>query len=369
MMTTPNYDDDGAVWDDLAIQLVANFVDLEDYPATGSLLVEVIGNKGALQLPRGRRGPQGVPGRAAAPFESVRAVSSSSALPSNPTDGQKRTAYVASDTGKMWAWDADANAFAEVGLFRGEKGDQGPAVRIVAGNIAASAPGGDPAFALEQIAPDTYALHVTLPRGEEGPEGGEGPPGPSAAIATAADYNSEAGTPAPGSVLRMGQLGMWEPAPYYQEVGPFSPDTYTEHTGAVGTTAPQRTVASVAIPAQPFPWRPRAFAGCHVAGPVDGSMSLEVRLGAENGALVARGIEYDNNDKYCTTIPVTDTANSVVPAHTATTLFLIAKRNSGLAPWKQRKEFASLQVWAVPVLDGMPMGAVASGSVLDGGEL
>ncbi|WNO25771.1 hypothetical protein SEA_GOIB_27 [Gordonia phage Goib] len=371
---TTNYDEAGATFEDLALALRANFIDYENFPVSGSMIVEVQNGFGRIELPRGKRGPEGQPGRAAAPFDSVRAIASASNLPANPSESQKRTAYVARDTGMMHAWDDEAGAFGEVGLFRGAPGDRGPVAMILPGNVTATAPGSEPTHSFEDVGNGRYLYHVTIPRGEQGPDGDEGPPGPAAAITKAQDYNEASGTPAVGSVLRYGSLNKWEPAPYYQEVGPFRPDAaaYTEHNEIVGTLAPERTVVTLNVPGQTFPWRPRAFAGCHVAGPVDGDMALEVRIGGPAGALVARGVEYQANDQYVTTVPNFSGSapeTTVVPANTDVTLYMVMRRISGVAPWKQRKANASLEVWCVPVLDGSPAGAFPAGADFDGGEL
>ncbi|AKC03049.1 minor tail protein [Gordonia phage Gsput1] len=351
---TTNYDEYGATWDDLALVLEANFIDYEAYPVTGSMLVEVRNKLGKVPLPRGKQGLQGPPGKAAKPFERVVKVASAGSLPGDPDADDKATAWVAEDTGLMWAW--NGSAFAAVGLFRGETGPMGPAVTILPGNVTATDPGTAPTHAFEKVSDGVYLYHVTLPRGARGPQGERGPEGPAAAISQASDYNQESGTPAVGSVLRMGALGKWEPTPNYREAGPYVPDAsaWTEYNEIVGTTAPQRTVVSVNVPPQPFPWRPRAFASCHVAGPSDGTMSLEARLGSDSGQVIARGIAYGGGDKHVTAVPDFGgpvTESSVVAANTGVTVFLVMRRASGILPWKQRKGFGALQVWCVPVVN------------------
>ncbi|AXQ65146.1 minor tail protein [Gordonia phage Schmidt] len=368
-----DYDKDGATFDDLSLGLTAQFIDYEDYPTSGVLLVEVRNKRGLLQLPRGRQGIQGPPGEAARPFEHIELITDESELPDDPTEGQKSTGYVTEGEGEFWAWSERSGEFVNVGQFRGPQGDRGPSVQLVPGNIGTTAPGGEPSHGFTEVAPGVFEYHVSLPRGQQGPEGRRGPAGPSAAIQNAEDYNQEAGTPQVGSVLRYGALGRWEPAPYYAETGPYYPDAaaWTEYNQLVGTTAPQRTMVTVNVPAQPFPWRPRAFSGCHMAGPVDGNMAAEIRLGSDSGAIVARGVCYGGGDQWLQATPDYDGKpdQAVVAAGEDVTLFLVLRRLAGVLPWKHRKGLASLNVWCVPVTDDLVTGGGPAGVEFDGGVL
>lgn len=351
-----DYDSQGATWNDLALGLRANFIDYEDYPVTGNLLVEIRNNFGSVELPRGRTGPQGAPGKAAKPFESVRSIPTAASLPSNPTAVQKATAYVARDTGMMWAWDEtiEVPAYGEVGLFRGERGETGPTAEVVAGNIAATAPGTAPAHSYEEISPGVFAHHMTVPRGEEGPEGPEGPQGPAASIALAADVQFDT-PPKVGDVLTYTGLNKWQTGSVYRDVGPYSPDPAAWTTGGA-SAATQRTVVTLTIPAQPWPWRPKVTGHLRMGAGLGTRVDAELRIGSTDGAVCAVGCGPENGTTtaaIATAFPgvkMTPTSTyAVVPANTEVTLYLVARRVQGVLLTEFMAPGRDLQVWCSPV--------------------
>ncbi|WP_182359492.1 hypothetical protein [Tomitella gaofuii] len=353
-----NYDDDGAVFDDLSLMLTANFIDYEDYPTSGNLMVEVRNDRGRIQLPRGRRGLPGQPGEAAKPFDGIKSIPTAENLPADPTEGQKSTAYVAQDTGIMWAWDAELASpeFREVGLFRGERGPRGDTVQIVAGSITTTAPGSSPTQGFTEISDGVYRWDVTLPRGVEGPEGPVGPRGPAASVEEAADVEYDR-PPEPGDVLVYGDSAKWSPSPFFREIGPYSPKSEDWRSGqGQWTSATQSVIATVDIPGLPWKWRPKVFGNVQMGSGLGTRVQCEVRLGSDSGIIVGVGPgRVNDNDQQCTISPRfgadihPNSDSAVVEAGAPVTLYLMRRRVSGglLTAWFDYQ--SHLNVWCVPV--------------------
>lgn len=352
--------DEGATWDDLALRLTANFIDYEDYPTSGSLLVEVRDGVGTLELPRGKQGAQGPPGRAAAPFEGVVSIATAGQLPASPTEAQKKQAYVPRDTGALWAWDQAAGRWVDVGLFRGPAGPAGAAPRIMAGGIAATDPGTDPDQWFEEISPGVYQWHMTVPRGDTGPPGPEGAVGPAASIASASDVDVSGGVD-PGDSLISGDDGVWRPA-RRAVAGPWGQVNWIEPTQDYWTDGDDRLpVARVEVPGQLFDWRPLVFAGALVEVDGPGGATLEVE---------ASGTEGGGNSGVCGSASTlwsgfvsatpfsanqaTAAMSAVIPAGVASTVTMYVRSGAG-GRARVRKlagpgRSGNLQVWAIPAV-------------------
>lgn len=102
------------------------------------------------------------------------------------------------------------------------------------------------------------------------------------------------------------------------------------------SATPSRTLASVSIPAQPFDWRPRAFASTVVTGSSDTRVDLIARVGdASTGAQVgfAKGVA-GVAPPPMVLIPAAPAASAVpgsyakVAAGTPTTVYLVAEQKA-----------------------------------------
>lgn len=175
----------------------------------------------------GPTGPQGIQGAEGPPGTGIDikgTVASSGDLPSSGnSDGD---AWVASDTGHMWVWDANSGTWIDAGKVQGPPGPAGP--QGAAGATGAQGPQGPKG--------DTGAQGAAGPPGAQGPKGDtgaqglQGPAGADSTVPGPQGAKGDAGMPGPQGP--QGTTGAQGP------VGPQGPPTIIQDEG---TSLPSRT--------------------------------------------------------------------------------------------------------------------------------
>ena len=146
-------------------------------------------NEISLRGPQGLKGDPGEKGEDGTGVNIKGSVANSSALPDT---GEAGDAYVTTDTGNLWIWDEETQAFVDTGAQikgpQGEKGDQGDpgaAATINVGTVSTGA-AGTQASVVNGGTTSAAVLNFTIPRGETGAAG------PGVSVGSGAP--SEAGT-------------------------------------------------------------------------------------------------------------------------------------------------------------------------------
>ena len=269
---------------------------------------EVLGNDGVITMDA-LVGPQGIPGENA-PIVKMQYVSDVEVigdLPDNLTESEE-------DIGKAWWIDNFIYLWTGVEYVQkqmGTAGPPGPTPRIHPNIILLDPDGTVDSYVNvggTTIDP-TLAFGLKVPRG---------PAGPSGPIRDAEDYDNSVG-PHDGDVIAWSTaLNKFHPT---QDASP-SPKLYSlpegNFTAFTGFTTRQ-TIASIAIPPQPFDWVPYVTGHVRAVGvELDSDpliLGCEVRLGDPTaGVLVARG--FGNLSTYANIIPHYSTPTSVSDAIT-----------------------------------------------------
>ena len=130
---------------------------------------------------RGPQGPKGDKGEDGTGVNIKGSVANSSALPST---GEEGDAYITTDTGNLWVWDAAKSKFVDTGAQvkgpKGDKGDAGTAATIKVGTVTTGDAGSDAVVANAGTA-TAAVFNFTIPRGNtgaQGPKGDTGEQGP-----------------------------------------------------------------------------------------------------------------------------------------------------------------------------------------------
>lgn len=130
---------------------------------------------------RGPQGPKGDKGEDGTGVNIKGSVASSSTLPQT---GEEGDAYVVTDTGNLWVWDADEGAFVDTGAQikgpKGDKGDTGTAATITVGTVNTGEAGSDAAVT-NAGSTSAAVLNFTIPRGATGAQGAKGDKGETGA--------------------------------------------------------------------------------------------------------------------------------------------------------------------------------------------
>lgn len=126
---------------------------------------------------RGPQGPKGDKGEDGTGVNIKGSVANSSAL---PPSGEEGDAYVVTETGNLWVWDADEGAFVDTGAqIKGPKGDTGAtgaAATIRVGTVTTGVEGSDAAVT-NAGSTSAAVLNFTIPRGATGAQGPKGETG------------------------------------------------------------------------------------------------------------------------------------------------------------------------------------------------
>ncbi|WP_280248751.1 hypothetical protein, partial [Nocardia abscessus] len=212
--------------------------------------------------------------------------------------------------------------------------------------------------------PPSQTLNLTVPRGGTGQKGLTGPPGP---ITGSTDYDNTV-TLVDGMIpLWNTSTSKWTPTEWPGYRGPWSvleaQSWDNPSSGFVAdltnvSTNPN-TIATINIPALPIRWRPYIAGGATIYSvPTDWStrVDLEVRIGSAAGDIVARGtssavyIEWFARLRpyFASTLTPGSTTGTIAP-NTATTLYVVIRRNLGSGNYSYRRAGANITVWAHPV--------------------
>lgn len=223
---------------------------------------------------------------------------------------------------------------------------------------------GDPLAVSITGTPPTQTLNLTVPRGPTGQKGEDGPPGP---ITGSTDWDNTV-TLVDGMIpLWSESTSLWTPTEWPGFRGPWSvvesQSWDNPSSGFIAdvsnTSTSPLTLATINIPALPIRWRPYVIGGAtlsSVATDFTTRVDLEVRIGSAAGDLVARGcgstvyIDWYRRLRpfFASSFSAGSTTGTIAP-DTATTLYLVARRNFGSGNYNYKRANAQLIVWAQPV--------------------
>lgn len=318
---------------------------------------------GSYENLRGAQGPQGPQGPAGTPFIWQGDVADRAALnaiiPLLTKDMFGFTFRVLSDNSVMF-WTGTkfvqfVDAFGGLGLT-------GAVNTLSIGTVTTGAVG-SPLIVSITGTPPTQTLNLTVPRGGTGQKGLQGPPGP---IRGSTDYDNTI-THTNGMVPLWDEgTSKWTPTEWPGFRGPWSVmEAQSWDNPSTGFVADQTnistsplTLATINIPAQPIRWRPYIEGGMAISMvPTDFSaqVDIEVRIGSTSGTIVGRGIGslapvewWVRLRPYYTSSFSAGSTTGTIAASTATTLYVMARRNVGSGNWNFKRAKASIIVWAHP---------------------
>ncbi|SNY83939.1 hypothetical protein SAMN04244553_3580 [Nocardia amikacinitolerans] len=303
------------------------------------------------QGPPGAPGPQGEPAWPWIWQGDITNFAALTALGLGQADARKAWRVVAENAVYFWTgvdWIRFANAFQA-------PGPQGPPT-VLTGSATAGATGSSAAASITGTAPN-QTLSITLPRGQTGDPGDPGSAGAIAAAADVADLTEARD----GSVLAWdAAASRWKGVPNPKLAGPWAVAS-GQFSAASNINAEMKTVATMTIPAQPVAWRPIVISGhltvrVHVAAHDDTRVILEVRLGSATGPLIGYGqaISTTNNGEVLMCprweVPITpDSTHATVAPNQTATLYVVARRVSGVRAYTIVNQGAQLVVMAQPL--------------------
>ncbi|WP_306365432.1 hypothetical protein [Nocardia sp. CC227C] len=311
----------------------------------------------------GEQGSEGPEGPAGTPFRWQGDVSDHAALTAIiPTLNSAMFGFafrVLSDNSVMF-WDgtkfvAFLDAFGGIGLT-GEVNTLSIGT-VTTGNV------GDPLVVSITGTPPNQTLNLTVPRGPQGQKGLDGPPGP---LVDSTDWDDSV-TLVDGMVpLWSEDTSLWTPTQWPGFRGPWSVvEGQSWDNPTSGFIADQTnigtnplTLATINIPAQPIRWRPYVAGGVTLRSvPTDFNtrVDVEVRIGSAAGDLVGRGVGSSVYiDRYrrlrpffASSFSAGSTTGTIAP-DTATTLYVVARRNQGSGNYSYTRSNAQIIVWAHP---------------------
>ena len=269
------------------------------------LWLELHGDFRDIPMPPGPKGPDGAPGRPRATFVKMGAIANEAARPAVLGPGARGWWWHRLDTNGMDVWCGDH--------WKHSPGAVGPTGPVARPNTLTPLPVlRDERYTMAAVRvrgrrPDNQTIEYTVPAGERGPRGPDGNVF-GTAITQAPDYDDTYGQ-VDGSMFAYRRetrrfRSLARPANGY---GPFhfGSDVFTgptEFRNFTDAIYDQRTniVATVEMPALPFPWRPmvngmirtsQAPTGGFLA-PVLKNIVVTVRLNQADGDKVATGENY-----------------------------------------------------------------------------
>ncbi len=319
---------------------------------------------GALELPIGSPGPDGVTGPAAIPFRwegDIADVAALTALSANLGPAHAGKAWRVASTNALMYW--NGRTFEPFADAFGGTGPQGPANMLSIGTVTTGAPGSDLLVAVTGT-PPAQSVNLTVPRGVPGVQGPDGPPGP---ITGASDFDATVTRTDAMVPLWSTATSKWTPTPYPGWRGPWTISEGEAWNGgagfvasASGVSASPYTIAQLAIPAQDTAWRPFVTGGAVVrtaATDHTSRVDIEACIGSTSGQIVALGVGVPFAlDAFARMQPQFQTAAmtpaspvGVIAAGVATTLHIVIRRNLGTANFSYTRTGAHVAVWAMPV--------------------
>lgn len=342
------------VYDHTVEITMTGIVESEELPCTVNSL-EIRDDEGRLEIrtgPKGSTGPQGDPSYG---FVLQGAVADQAALDAiTVTNADKGKAWwvIATNQIRVWAgryWVPFDDAMQATG-------HQGPP-NVLTGAAVVGATGSSAAAAFTGTSPNQI-LTITVPRGATGPQGD---PGVAGRIQDASDVDLTTQALGDHMVLRWdATLSKFVPAASPSWRGPWT-ISGSKFAAASNSSDAPRTIASMTVPAQPFPWRPyvrgRLPMQCHVAAVGDSRVDVEVRAGSEDGQLVGYGMGFPSANWIWTRIlPQFEQALSpaatsigVIPAGQTQTFYVRLIRAFGGDNYSTVTDIAGVTVYAMPL--------------------
>lgn len=342
------------VWDGKVEITMAGIVEDETLPCTVNSL-EIRDEEARLEIrtgPKGETGPKGDPSYA---FILMGAVADQAAL--------NAITVTSADKGKAW-WVAATN---ELRYWQGRywvpfadamqgTGHQG-LPNILTGAAVTGSVGGSASAALTGTSPNQI-LTITVPRGATGPDGD---PGVAGRIQDASDVDTSTQALGDNMVLQWSAtLSKFVPAASPTWRGPWT-ISGSKFAAASNSSDAPRTIASMTVPAQPFPWRPyvrgRLPMQCHVDAVGDSRVDVEVHSGSEDGPLVAYGMGFPSANwiwtrilpKFEQVLSPAATTIGVIPAGQTCTFYVRLIRAFGTDNYSTVTDIAGITVYAMPL--------------------
>lgn len=342
------------VYDRDAQVTMAGIVEDETLPCTVNTL-EIRDDTARLEIrsgPKGATGPQGDPSHG---FVDMGAIADQATLDAIPV--------TAADKGKAW-WVQSTN---EIRYWNGRfwipfadawqgTGHPGPA-NVLTGAAVTGATGSSASASLTGTSPNQM-LTITVPKGATGPQGD---PGVAGRIQDAVDVDLSTQALGADMVLQWdADLEKFVPAASPTWKGPWTIGGQKFAAASNSADAP-RTIASMTVPAQPYPWRPYVFGRlpmqCHVDAVGDSRVDVEVRANSEDGPLFARGMGFPSANwiwtrilpKYEQVLSPATTSIGTIPAGQTTTFYVRLIRAFGSDNFSTVTDIAFLTVYAMPL--------------------
>lgn len=316
---------------------------------------ELYDDTGRVEIRTGQKGLTGPQGDPSYGFEFMGAVADQAALDA--------ITVTRADRGKAW-WVTATN---QLRIWNGRfwipfddalagTGHQGPP-NVLSGVAVTGTVGSSAAAELTGTSPN-QVLTLTVPRGATG---ATGDPGVAGRIQDASDVDLTTTALGDNMVLKWNATtSKFEPAGSPTWRGPW---TIGGNRFAAASNAAEtpRTLASMTVPAQPFPWRPyiigRVPLQAHVSAVGDSRVDIEVRIGSEDGTVIAYGIGFPTANyiwikiipRYPQVLSPAATNIGVIPAGQTTAFFVRAVRAFGNANYSTVTDIAYLTVYAMPL--------------------
>lgn len=333
---------------------MTGIIEDETLPCTVNTL-EIIDDEGRLEIrsgPKGLTGPQGDPSYG---------IIFQGAIADQPTLDAVTVTFA--DKGKAW-WVVASN---EIRLWNGRMwipfrlamhntGHQGPP-NVLTGAAVTGATGSSASAALTGTSPN-QVLTLTVPQGIAG---ANGDPGVAGRIQDASDVDTTTQSLGDNMVLQWNATeSMFVPAGSPTWRGPWTIPGSKFAAASNASDAP-RTIASMTVPAQPFPWRPYIYGRlpmqCHVQAVGDSRVDVEIRAGSEDGTLMAWGMGFPSANwiwtriepKYEQVMSPASTAVGVIPAGQTSTFYVRLIRAVGTDNYSTVTDIAFLTVYAMPL--------------------
>ncbi|MFE3196272.1 hypothetical protein ACFXHA_45255 [Nocardia sp. NPDC059240] len=317
--------------------------------------IEVVDRQVLVELregPPGTLGPQGDPSWPWTWAGDIASFAALQALHLGTADARKAWRVV--DEQALYLW-SGMEFVRMLGTFQAV-GHQAPPTTL-AGSATAGPTGSAAAVAITGTAPDQQ-LAITFPRGVTGDVGDPGVPGP---IRAAEDVGDLSGARQDAVLAWNAAAGEWQPRPAPRIGGPWAIAASQFTGGGSNLSASPRTLATMNIPAQPYPWRPIVIAGNigiqnHVSAYDAGRVNVEIRLGAIDGPLIGYGVSTAlANNSVVQFYPRWDYAiadgstHATVAANVTAAIYVLAKRATGNANYSVQTANAQLVIMAQPL--------------------
>lgn len=340
---------------DHAVEItMVGIVEDETLPCTVNSL-EIRDDEARLEIrtgPKGLTGPQGDPSYAFILVGAVADQATLNAITVTSADKGKAWWVTASNELRLWTgryWIAFEDAMQNTG-------HQGPP-NVLTGAAVTGSVGSSASAAFTGTSP-AQILTITVPRGATG---ATGDPGVAGRIQDASDVDLTAQALGDNMVLQWDNTASkFIPAPSPSWRGPWT-ISGTKFAAASNSSDAPRTIASMTVPAQPFPWRPyvrgRLPMQCHVNAVGDSRVDVEVRSGSEDGDLVGYGMGFPSANWIWTRIlPMYEqvlspaaTTIGVIPAGQTRTFYVRLIRAFGIDNYSTVTDIAGITVYAMPL--------------------